>query len=142
MSDILVIREPIQEGVNPLFQARVVNQLGVVLTPADVEVGGVTLRVYVDDDATPVLTMSSLDPNTTYALSLPLMQTPLQTTGWSKDNIGRNFAHLPDISQATTPGDHGGYTLHFEYEFQLVAAQGDGVCYALFECPVLPVRSN
>lgn len=139
MSDFVEPCEPIEEGVSPLLQGRLVNQLGVALTPSDVEPSGVSLKVYADDSADECLAQASLDPNSTLSLAIPLMQTPLQP--WRKDNIGRNFAHIPDLAQATPPGDNGGYTLFFEYTLQLVAGQGGGVCYARFRCPVVPVRS-
>lgn len=142
MSEILVIKEPIEEDTNPTFFRRLVNALGVALVKADVTASGVTLRVYDlsgDDPNTVVMTLSSLDPSTTYN-GYVLMYDVLQTTGWTKDAIGYNFLHYAvDLSTITAAAAYGGHTLRFEYQFQLTIG---GYAWAAFECVVRSMKSS
>lgn len=141
MSEVLVVKQPIPEDHDPWFMARVVNGLGVALTRADVNANGVYLRVFdlsANDPNTVVATQSSLDPSTAYR-SYNLMDDTLQTTGWHKDNIGRNFMHVPSISILDSTAAYGGRTLRWEYEFSL--AMG-GIAQAVFETKIVPRKSG
>jgi len=141
MSEILVIKEPIEEDTSPYFFRRLVDGFGVALTRASVTANGVTLRVYNlsgDDPNTVVLTLSSLDPSTSYG-GHTLMYDTLQTTGWTKDSIGYNFFHLPDITSLATSGSYGGCVLRWCYEFQLAIG---GKAWAIFETPIRSMKSS
>lgn len=145
MSDVLIVTQPVIEDCNAWFFARLVDAFGTPLTTASVQASGVSLNVYKLDSptvATPVLTLSSLDPLTTYT-GQQLMTDTLQTTGWSKDSVGRNFAYMPTVSSFTPDGGTvGGFTYRYEFRFALTAAYGSGFLYAVFETPVISLLSS
>jgi len=141
MSEILLIREPIEEDVSPTFFARLVNGYGVALVRSDVVANGVTLRCYDlsgDNPNTAVLTLSSLDPSTTYS-GHALMEDTLQTTAWTKDNIGWNLTYTPDISGLSTSASYGGHELRWEFELMLAVG---GKMWATFQTPVRSMKSS
>ena len=146
MGEILVIKGEIDEDVAPYFFWRWVDGFGVAFTTASVISGGITLRVYDlsgDNPNTAVLTLSSLDPNTTTSENArPLMYDTLQTDGWSKDNIGYNAFYLPDISSLSTSATYGGHVLRWEFEAQLAATLGSGIAAMAFETKIRPRKSG
>lgn len=146
MSEVLVIKGEIEEGVAPYFFWRWVDGFGVAFDTDSVLSSGVTLQVYdlsADDPNAIVLTLSSLDPNTTTSANgRPLMYDTLQTTGWSKDAIGYNAFYLPDISGLTATATYGGHILRWEFEAQLASTLGSGKAYMVFETKIRPIKSN
>lgn len=151
MSGEFVVKEPIEEDVDPYFYRRVTDGIGNTLVIGDVIASGVKLTVYDMSGNDPgfVVHTEQLDPATSYpsgAGGRPLMYTILQYTGWTKDNIGYNFFHRPRVALITNPsgvtGTIGGHVYRWEYELTLSAALGSGKAWVIFETPIVAVQSS
>lgn len=146
MSDAILIRGEIDDGVDPTLYALVVGPDGIMLTQSDVEASGITLNVYDLNSETPDVSLvtQTLNPGTTYN-GFPALSNTLQTTGWQKSSDGYNFRYLLASADLPSPGFVGGHTYRIEVVFQLTNATtqslGGGIGRVNFELVVRPSYS-